>query len=241
MVSGGVLTIAVGGAGFDAAEGDVDAGEYVTLTIADTGGGMSETILSRVFEPFFTTKEQGKGTGLGLSMVYGFVKQSEGHITVQSKPGSGTTFTIYLPRHERSDTVGDGPVAAQSAMGATESILLVEDDPELLELASQILQSLGYQVYEASDGPAAFELLASRPRIDLLLTDVVLPKGHSGPDIATRARDTWPDIRVLYMSGYNEHPSLVADTTDENLALIAKPFRKAQLAAKVRAVLGHAE
>ncbi|MDP6876140.1 MAG: PAS domain S-box protein [Alphaproteobacteria bacterium] len=241
MVSGGTLTIAVGAAGFDEAEGDIDAGDYVTLTISDTGDGMSETILSRVFEPFFTTKEQGKGTGLGLSMVYGFVKQSAGHITVQSEPEAGTTFTIYLPRHKGLDRAGDGPVPSQSVTEASESILLVEDDPDLLELASQILQSLGYQVYEACDGPAAFEFLASRPRIDLLLTDVVLPKGHSGPDIAARARATWPDIRVLYMSGYNDHPALDGHDSDENLALIAKPFRKAQLAAKVRAVLGHGE
>ena len=240
MASGGVLAITVSSANLDQADGEMAAGGYVTLTITDTGAGMSEAVLARVFEPFYTTKGQGKGTGLGLSMVYGFVKQSSGHILLESEPGVGTTFTIHLPRYDQASEAPATDAMPQSITDSNECILVVEDEPDLLAMASRLLQSLGYQVFQASDGPAAMEILASGQKIDLLLSDVVLPKGSSGPDIAARAQDLQPHIRVLFMSGYNDHPILNSNTTGPQPALIAKPFRKAQLAAQVRAILDHA-
>jgi len=240
MASGGVLTIAVSRTELEQDEGEILAGNYVTLTITDTGSGMSKSVLEHVFEPFYTTKEQGKGTGLGLSMVYGFVKQSSGHITLQSEPGVGTTFTIYLPRFDDPGKVRNSDAAPQAVVKTNECILVVEDELDLLEMASQLLQSLGYRVLQANDGATALTILASEEKVDLLLSDVVLPKGTSGPDIAARALDLQPHIKVLFMSGYNDHPALNSNTTNPQPSLIAKPFRKAQLAAEVRAILDHA-
>ena len=237
MPDGGRLTIDAGRAEIAADDNNIAPGSYVKLTVTDTGAGMPEKVLSRVFEPFFTTKDQGKGTGLGLSMVYGFVKQSAGNIAIHSKPGQGTKVTIHLPRHDGPDVVAPATIEADAVSTVNESILLVEDDGSLLEMASQLLRSLGYTVHEAGDGPAAFELLQSGIPIDLLLTDVVLPKGINGPDIATYAQNMNSNIKVLFMSGYNEHPMLNDGGPDKPFALINKPFRKAQLAREIRDAL----
>jgi signal transduction histidine kinase len=238
MPDGGSLTVAVSETGLAVDDTDMAAGSYVTLTVSDTGTGMTDSVLSRVFEPFYTTKGQGKGTGLGLSMVYGFVKQSAGHITVHSEVGEGTRFKIHLPLCEASDGTSQTDIATEAHLRASESILLVEDDAALLDMASQLLQSLGYKVHVASDGPAACDVLDSGVRIDLLLTDVVLPKGMTGPDVAARAQKQYPDIKVLYMSGYNEHP-ILSSGAGHTMTLISKPFRKVQLANEVRLALGH--
>jgi CheY-like chemotaxis protein len=239
MPRGGKLTMDVGRMERSKQLGDQPPGSYLTLTVTDTGVGMSADVLSHVFEPFFTTKEQGKGTGLGLSMVYGFVRRSQGHITLDSRLGRGTTVTILLPQWENPNTLSQDTQQPQTNDAITETILLVEDDGNLLEMASQLLQSLGYQVLEACDGQAAIEHMANRPKIDLLLTDVVLPKGLNGPAIAAHAMGIYPDIKVLYMSGYNEHPDFAAGQPGQGPSLIAKPFRKVQLASRVRAALGY--
>ena len=239
MPTGGSLTIDVGRTHFAHGNGLLAAGHYLTLTVSDTGAGMPENVLSRVFEPFYTTKEQGKGTGLGLSMVYGFVKQSAGEITIDSTLGVGTSVKIHLPLCDPPDSADTSAIEVQTNETANETILLVEDDADLLEMASQLLQSLGYAVHEASDGLAACEFLETGARVDLLLTDVVLPKGLNGLDVAARAKKHCPGIKVLFMSGYNEHPMLKYGDASQPITLINKPFRKIHLANEVRLALGH--
>ncbi len=237
MPDGGTLTIDADQTVVTTDVGDMQPGRYVTLSVSDTGTGMPDSVVEHVFEPFYTTKEQGKGTGLGLSMVYGFVKQSAGHISVDSVLGVGSTFRIHLPRHDAPGKLVEHNVDFDPFGSRNESILLVEDDADLLDMASQLLQSLGYEVHEACDGASACSMLEDGIHVDLLLTDVVLPKGMSGPDIAARAKAINPRIRTLYMSGYNEHP-ILNDRGDRGpVALISKPFRKAQLASSVREAL----
>ena len=216
---------------------DLAAGQYVAISVSDTGTGMDEITLSRAFEPFFTTKGEGKGTGLGLSQVYGFVRQSKGHVKLYSEPGQGTTVRIYLPR------LGDGAMAPEPVTaypGAQiqrgESVLVVEDDADVRAYTVTVLRELGYEVLEAENGPAALGLL-ERHRVDLIFTDVVLPGGMTGVDVVARAVELWPGIRSLFTTGYGKNAIVHHGRLDRGVQLITKPFSFDDLAAKVREVL----
>jgi PAS domain S-box-containing protein len=216
-------------------------GPYVTLTVRDTGVGMSPQIAAHIFEPFFTTKEQGKGTGLGLSTVYGIVEQSRGHIEVQSEPDHGTTFTIYLPRVEEPLPAGQPADAGRRLRTTARTVLVVDDEPEVLKLATEILRRVGYSVLEASDGAAALEVAQRREgEIHLLVTDMVMP-GMSGRDLAERLRALRPTLRVLYISGYVQDASARAALASDHSAFVAKPFTPELLMDRVRELLATAD
>jgi PAS domain S-box-containing protein len=246
MPTGGRLTIQTANVELDEAhlredgareQGIAVPGRHVMLTVRDTGHGMDAVTRLHVFEPFFTTKEPGKGTGLGLATVYGIVKQSGGDISVESTPGQGATFRMYFPCDPEAVpasehvTAGDAPVPR-----GTEVILVVEDEPAVRALASAVLGSLGYAVLTAGDCAEALKHLRQNGRIDLLLTDVVLP-GRSGRELAEETATLQPQIRVLYMSGYTEDVSLRHGIWSGRVPFLAKPFSAAVLASKVREVL----
>jgi len=242
MPDGGKLSIETANARLDdrysADHAEVAPGDYVVIAVSDTGTGMSRETVARVFEPFFTTKEVGKGTGLGLSMVYGFVKQSGGHVKIYSEEGDGTAVKIYLPR-----LLGEGveeedaAIAAGAPGGQDETILVVEDDDDVRAYTVEILRELGYRVLEAHDGPAALRLI-ERPdvTIDLVFTDVVMP-AMSGREMVDLARAIRPHLRVLYTSGYTRNAIVHGGRLDPGVQIIAKPFTFDALSAKVRAVL----
>ena len=243
MPEGGCLTIETANKHLDrryAAENtEIAPGDYVVLAVSDTGTGIPSDILDQVFEPFFTTKGPGKGTGLGLSMIYGFAKQSGGHVKIYSEVGHGTTVRLYLPRadaeHKQQD---DDPAAEVEGAAHEATILVVEDDAEVRRVAVNQLMALGYRVIEAEDGKAALELLRQDPPIDLLFTDVVMPGGMSGPDLAREARKVRAALKVLLTSGYAEAALLGnAAGIGELGSLLSKPYRKNDLARKVREVL----
>jgi PAS domain S-box-containing protein len=241
MPEGGRLTIETGDAHLDeayaAVHADVMPGDYVMLAVSDTGRGMSPPVLAHAFEPFFTTKEAGKGTGLGLSMVYGFAKQSGGHASIYSEVGEGTTVRMYLSRSavaaERSAAASD----TRETRGAGETILVVEDDPDMRRLTFALLRSLGYNVLGAASAEAALGILRDGQPISMLLTDVVLSGSMNGPRLAQAVDGLRPGIKVLYMSGYTENAILHHGRLDPGVQLLQKPFRKRDLAAKVRAIL----
>jgi PAS domain S-box-containing protein len=239
MSKGGCLTISTAAQRIESDSGQdetfVRAGDYVTLLVADTGIGMNAATRERIFEPFFTTKEVGKGTGLGLATVYGIVKQSNGHIGVESEPGRGTTFCISLPRVENEDVTARKPVMAQTHKRGTGTILLAEDEPLLRELGETILTQAGYKVLTAPNSDALQSVLAEYSgTIDLLLTDVVMP-GISGPELVRLVRQSRPNIRVLYMSGYADDE---IEDLDRDAGFLQKPFTPSELTAKVAEVLG---
>jgi len=242
MPEGGKLTFETADMPSDEVDIDVEAemapGRYVTVAVTDTGAGMSPEVLRRVFEPFFTTKEVGKGTGLGLAMVYGFIKQSGGDIKVQSEVGRGTTMTMYLPMAEGA-AAGARPSAESTPRRPTgsETILVVEDDPDVRFLVVSALESLGYRVLEAESGPAVVTLLDQAPRIDLLLTDVVLPGGMNGRQIANEVRTRYPDIKVLFTSGYTQDVIVHQGRLDEDAELLVKPYTMKTFAQKIREIL----
>ena len=242
MPDGGLLTIETAnltlGDEFSAAQADVEPGDYVMLGVSDSGTGIPPETLKHVFEPFFTTKEVGKGSGLGLSMVYGFAKQSGGNVTIYSEPGDGTTVKIYLPRstaedNESSDSSADGNIP--TAKG--ERILIVEDNPDVRTLAVAILSGLGYEIVEAGSAQAGLDAMAHSARIDLLLSDVVLPGNLNGPDLAAEVRRRDPTIKIVFMTGYAEDAFSNRDISAEQMNLIQKPFGKADLANTIRRVL----
>ncbi len=243
MPTGGKLTIEARNTTLDehyaAENADVTPGNYVLVAVSDTGSGMSSETIGRAFEPFFTTKAVGRGTGLGLSMVYGFVKQSGGHIKIYSELTHGTSIKLYLPSATENVaaqeiTEMDGQVP-QSMSG--EVVLVVEDDAAVRKLAVRLLIGLGYQTIEAEDGPNALVVLENTQRIDLLFTDVVMPKGMSGPVLAREAQLRRPGLKVLYMSGYTRDAMLHNGEVSEGIHLISKPFRKVELATKLRQIL----
>ncbi len=194
-------------------------------------------MIAHVFEPFFTTKEVGEGTGLGLSMVYGFVKQSDGHITITSEEGRGTTVHLYLPKSEVVAQAAEAPATTAEPPGRGETVLVVEDDADVRRLIAKILNGLGYRVLEAGDGTQALATLERAPEIELLLSDVVLPGGRSGPEIVAEAQRRHPDLKSLFMSGYAPGGVSHQGRLPEGAALLNKPFTKQDLAQKVRAVL----
>jgi signal transduction histidine kinase/CheY-like chemotaxis protein len=240
MPDGGTLTVETGNvevdAAFRATYPGSGPGPYVMLAFADTGIGMDEETRARIFEPFFTTKKRGEGTGLGLSTVYGIVRQSEGYVSVETAPGRGTTLKIYLPAIKSASDVTPAPVAVRSARG-TETILLVEDQTEVRAVARAALMRHGYRVLEASGGEEALGIVARHGRdIDLLLTDVVMP-AMSGPELAAQIHQRYPDLRVLYASGYTDDAMGRHGVLDADVAFIQKPFTPQQLLRKVRDIL----
>ncbi|MGY4624786.1 CHASE3 domain-containing protein [Bradyrhizobium sp. USDA 4486] len=218
------------------ANAEVVPGPYVMLAVSDTGTGMSTDIQQKAFEPFFTTKEVGKGSGLGLSMVYGFVKQSGGHIKIYSEPGHGTTIKLYLPPGEgASETAA---ATAPQAEGGAETILVVEDDPLVRNFVTAQLQSLGYKTVAAADSKAALELIEAGQEFDLLFTDVVIPGGMSGRELAEKVAALRPGLKVLYTSGYTDNAIVHHGKLDDGVLLLTKPYRRNQLAAMIRKALG---
>ena len=212
-------------------------GDYVVLSVSDTGCGMPESVISRAFDPFFTTKPIGQGTGLGLSMIYGFSKQSHGHVSISSEVGKGTTVQLYLPRFKGQQAQDDEPYISTEAFARDgETVLIVEDDPAVRALVSQVLGELGYQFVEAADGPAAVPILESGQRIDLLISDVGLP-GMNGRQLAEIARQFRPGLKVLFITGYAEHAAVRAGFLDEGMQMITKPFAFDHLTAKVREMI----
>ena len=213
-------------------------GEYVRLSVSDTGFGMSRDVREKAFEPFFTTKEQGKGTGLGLSMIYGFAKQSGGHASIESEEGKGTVVNIYLPRH-RAEGEADGlEVHAEPARdGVGQLIVAVEDDERVRRLTVSRLTQLGYRVLPAASGAEALQILATEPGVHLLFTDLVMPGGMSGYELSARVRSLYPAIRVLLTSGYAEELAKGGNLAAEQFKVLRKPYRQAELAIAIGDVL----
>jgi PAS domain S-box-containing protein len=241
MPTGGRLAIELGNATIadDATADDSEAlpGDYVRVTVRDTGTGIPPEVLPRVLEPFFTTKEVGKGTGLGLSMVYGFVKQSGGFLQLDSRVGEGTTISLYLPRAQTSLVTADATTSSHRGLrGEAEIVLVVEDRPDMRTYSAEALRALNYDPVEAPDGPSALALLDQRPDIAVLFSDVVLPGGMSGFELARAARARRPDIKVLLTTGYSERAAGTRDADSE--AMLEKPFRASELGRRLAALLG---
>jgi CheY-like chemotaxis protein len=234
----GKITIETGSAEFDAAYCNDHVGflpgEYVLLAVSDDGCGIKPEMLDNIFEPFFTTKESGKGTGLGLAMIYGVVKQNNGFINVYSEPGQGTTFRIYLPPHRaKTDTCPDKG-AVRSAEGGDETILIVEDEPAILDMTAKMLERLGYRVMAAGTPGEAVDLAqAYCGRIDLLISDVVMPE-MNGRDLANNLLHYYPDLKRLFMSGYTANVIAHHGVLEKGINFIQKPFSQKDLGAKVR-------
>jgi PAS domain S-box-containing protein len=242
MPEGGKLTIETANTRIDESyattHAEVIPGQYVAISVSDTGTGMDTKTMEQAFEPFFTTKPVGKGTGLGLSQVYGFVKQSGGHVKIYTEVGQGTTVKIYLPRLAgrtlEAESLDDSPLPEGAQ---EETILVVEDDDDVRTYSVETLRELGYRVVEAHDGPSALRLLDRQPRVDLLFTDVVLPSGMTGAQVAANARALRPGLKVLFTTGYARNAIIHHGRLDKGVQLIIKPFALAELAAKVREIL----
>ena len=242
MPEGGKLTIETTNIHLDedyaASNAEVATGDYVMLAVTDTGTGMPPDVLAHVFEPFFTTKEVGKGTGLGLSMIYGFAKQSGGHAKIYSEVGHGTTVRLYLPRLSSATTTAEPSAAAMAPRkGGGETILVVEDNPDVRRLVLRQLRDLGYAVIEAANGPQALQILDGDAAIDLLFTDVVMPGGMTGRQLAEAAKGRRPNLRTLFTSGYTEDSILRLGKLDPGVRLLSKPYRKHELATRIREAL----
>ena len=244
MVGGGKLTIEAGNAMLDdeyaRLHDEVQPGQYVMVGVTDTGSGISPDLLERVFEPFFSTKAEGKGTGLGLSMVYGFVKQSGGHVKIYSEVGQGTTIKIYLPRvFQAEDALADE--AGAPVRGGTETVLVVEDDDEVRETAVGLLADLGYRVLKAREAMGALSVIESGVPIDVLFTDVVMPGPLRSPELARKAKERLPGLAVLFTSGYTENAIVHGGRLDRGVELLSKPYTREALARKIRHVLANQE
>jgi CheY-like chemotaxis protein len=220
------------------ASADVLAGRYVMIAVSDTGCGMTPEVREQAFDPFFSTKPEGKGSGLGLSMVYGFVKQSGGHVKIESQVGVGTTVRLYLPRSLSPEDSVAAPVQ-DAVVGGQETILVVEDDEGVRATVVDLLSELGYRVLKAADASAALVIVESGVLIDLLFTDVIMPGPLRSPELARRARERLPDIAVLYTSGYTEDAIVHGGRLDAGVDLLGKPYTREALARKVRHVLNH--
>nr|WP_315251442.1 PAS domain S-box protein [uncultured Duganella sp.] len=238
----GKLTIEVGNALLDdayaAAHHEVEAGQYVMIAVSDTGSGMTPEVMQQAFDPFFSTKPEGKGSGLGLSMVYGFARQSGGHVKIYSELGCGTAVKLYLPRSTEAE---DAPQAAETraVIGGSETILVAEDDEGVRATVVEMLGELGYQVLKAGDAASALSIIDSGIHIDLLFTDVVMPGPLRSPDLARKARERQPGIAVLFTSGYTENAIVHGGRLDAGVDLLGKPYTREALARKVRHVLAN--
>ena len=240
MPEGGKLTIEASNSYLDDSycrqNADVQPGQYVLIAVTDTGSGMPKDVIERAFEPFFTTKESGQGTGLGLSQVYGFVKQSGGHVKIYSEAGEGTTIKIYLPRFFGSASAAEEKAAAPRRGRSGESVLVVEDDSDVRDYVVETLASLSYKVFEAGEAESALRLLDENPSVHLLLTDVVMP-GMNGRKLAEEARLRRPDLKILYMTGYSRNATMHQGRLDIGVDLLQKPISSDQLASAVRKML----
>ncbi|MBT6984984.1 MAG: response regulator, partial [Rhodospirillaceae bacterium] len=243
MPGGGIITLSADNIQLDermaATHEEEASGDYVMLSLADNGSGMSEDDISHAFEPFFTTKDVGKGTGLGLSMVYGFAQQSGGFVEIESELGSGTTMRLYLPRlvGTKEDEAATQGALLEAAATADGTILLVEDDADVRESLAAQLTSLGYRVIEAEDGTAALAALSDAPNIDLLFTDVVMPGGLSGVELARRTLALRPELKILYSTGYSEEFIVEAGDMPDSAIVLRKPYDKSKLAATIAQTL----
>ena len=240
MPAGGKLTIELANTSLDDVyalrDQEILPGQYVMLAVSDTGEGMAPETVARVFEPFFTTKADGRGTGLGLSMVYGFVKQSNGHVQIYSEPGSGTTVKIYLPRSRKvEETVAEAPVIAST--GGDQVVLVVEDDEAVRAAAVAMLEEMGYRCVQAANGQAGLDLVAAGEPVDLLFTDVVMPGPLKTRDFVAQAQALRPGLPVLYTSGYTENAIVHHGRLDDGVSLLSKPYTRNDLARKVAALI----
>ncbi len=242
MPHGGKITIETGNKWLDrraARERELDPGHYVSLCVSDTGTGMTPEVIAKAFDPFFTTKPIGQGTGLGLSMIYGFTKQSGGQVRIYSEVGQGTTVCLYLPRHmgeadsaEQPPELADAPRAQQG-----QTVLVVDDEPTVRMLVTEVLQDLGYTAIEAADGAAGLRVLQSDVRLDLLVTDVGLPGGMNGRQVADAARMTRPDLKVLFITGYAENAVVSHGHLDPGMHVLTKPFAMESLASRIKEMI----
>jgi signal transduction histidine kinase/ActR/RegA family two-component response regulator len=241
MPNGGKITIETANRWLDertALSRTLDPGQYVTVCVSDTGSGIDKAILDRVFDPFFTTKPMGEGTGLGLSMVYGFARQSHGHVRIYSEVGQGTMVCIYLPRHVGDEATDEAPGSASvSRTEAGETVLIVDDEPTIRMLVTDSLGDLGYACKEAADGASGLKILQSPERIDLLITDIGLPGGLNGRQLADAARVTRPDLKVLFITGYAENAVFNHGHVERGMEVMTKPFAVEQLASRVERML----
>jgi two-component system cell cycle sensor histidine kinase/response regulator CckA len=214
----------------------VQPGPYVVLTVSDTGVGMAPEVQARLFEPFFTTKEPGKGTGLGMATVYGIVTQAGGTVGIYSEVGRGTSFKVYFPRADAAEMVAVAPAPIARAHSGSQTILVVEDEGGLRELARKLLERQGYIVLVASNAKEALRLSDDHPDIDVILTDVIMP-GASGPELTQQLVERRPDLRVIYMSGYTEDGIVHHGVLNPGVAFLHKPFTSDTLGQKIREVL----
>ena len=242
MPDGGRITIETANDWLDergARERDMQPGQYVAISVTDNGAGMPPDVIARAFDPFFTTKPTGQGTGLGLSMVYGFAKQSAGQVQIYSEVGRGTTVHLYLPRHrgEAEDEVIEPRLdkAPRAATGGT--VLVVDDEPSVRMLLTDVLDELGYSAIEAADGVSGLKVLFSDVRIDLLITDVGLPGGINGRQMADAARANRPDLKVLFITGYAENAVIGHGHLEPGMHVLTKPFAMDRLAERVRSII----
>lgn len=242
MPNGGILTIETCNAHLDdvytANIRGLTPGQYVCICVTDTGVGMSKSIIDKAFEPFFTTKPTGQGTGLGLSMIYGFVKQSEGHAKLYSEVGRGTTVKLYLPRYPGDAPPEAGLLANEHSLLTTENetVLVVEDERVVRALIVDVLHELGYQALEAEDGPSGLAILQSRTKVDLLITDIGLP-GLNGRQLVDAARIIRPKLKVLFITGYAENAAFANGFLEHGMEMITKPFPMEKLASRVRVIV----
>ncbi|MBP0599853.1 PAS domain-containing protein [Herbaspirillum sp. LeCh32-8] len=242
MPDGGRLTIETANKWLDdkwAHERDLPPGQYVSISVTDTGTGMTPDVISRAFDPFFTTKPIGEGTGLGLSMVYGFARQSGGQIRIYSEVGHGTTISVYLPRHHRDATEREETEVhlAQGSGGSGEVVLVVDDEASIRTLIAEVLGDAGYVALEAVDGPSALRIIQSGVRIDLLVTDVGLPGGINGRQVADAGRALRPDLKVLFITGYAENAAIGNGHLQPGMQLLTKPFKMDTLSRRIRGIL----
>ena len=242
MPDGGRLTIETGNRWLDqraARERDLPPGQYVSVCVSDTGTGMAPEVSARAFDPFYTTKPIGMGTGLGLSMVYGFVRQSGGQARIYSEPGQGTMLCLYLPRRhgEAENADGPGELAEAPRAGQGETVLVVDDEPTVRMLVTEVLGDLGYTAIEAADGPAGLRVLQSNARVDLLVTDVGLPGGMNGRQVADAARERRPGLKVLFITGYAENAVFNHGHLDPGMHVMTKPFAMEALASRIKELI----
>jgi CheY-like chemotaxis protein len=237
MPTGGKLTISTVHARLDGLDADAPAlspGDYVCISVADSGNGMSAEVVARAFDPFFTTKPIGQGTGLGLSMIYGFARQSDGHVMIDSAPEQGTLVRLYLPRYH-GDLVAERVAATAAAEHAAtgETVLVVEDEPVVRGVIVEMLQDQGYRTIEAVDGPAGLRILQRGERVDLLVTDVGLP-GMNGRQLADQARESRPELKILFITGYAENVAIAQGFLQPGMEMITKPFDLDNLSRRIR-------
>jgi CheY-like chemotaxis protein len=244
MPNGGNLVIETSNHWFDeraAGEHDVPPGEYLSLSVSDTGTGMTPEVMARAFEPFFTTKPIGGGTGLGLSMLYGFARQSGGRVRIDSAIGQGTKVYVYLPRHLGGTDGAERPVDVEKPLrvGQGETVLVVDDEPTVRMLVMEVLSDLGYRAIEARDGVEGLKVLQSSQRVDLLVTDIGLPGGIDGRQLGEAARACRAGLRILYITGYADVPGGGNGPVDSGVQTLTKPFAMQELAVCINALMRH--